>query len=335
MDGIGNTTFKTHAFQGLVVFYLLAFGCSQKPPNPPGISSLKPEETHTNCRALYEEAVRTAEVAQQRIELDPKPWPSIFYRTLGWVDLRGDGRKSRFAATWSYGTRMGEDILNLTPPDDSEPLELRVTWNALDMYYPNGLEWSANADDPAYAPEREFLDTIKYAYGYVAESDILCRTSDPNYAVHFWGKENGHIAEGPLKIRRYNKKPRGFDPSGRIRLEDGSVIYARYRSGLMAHDRQKDEYFLVYRADSQYNSVSVLAKVDSWLLIGLWGEGLVAVDTRDYYLKRCDSIKETIGKIEVMDTKIIIDDGRYELDRPIHRTGEKTRPCYFGPTGLK
>jgi len=312
----------------LIPLCLLVAGCDDKTPTRSNTSPTATEDP----RLVYERAVQAAEEAKARIELDPKPWPKYYDLARGWVDLRGDGRKSRFEAAAHWGTRMGEDILRMTPPGQSEQIELHLIWNSLDMYYSRGLAWSGNADDPNYAAEREFLETIKYAYGYMAESDILCRTDDPNYAVHFWGKENGHIAEGLLKLRRYRSKPQGFKPDGKVRLEDGNVIYARYRSGLMAYDKVNDEYFLVFRVDSQYNSVNTLAKAGSWLLLGLWGEGVVAVDLKDYYIKRFPSIKESIGKFDVTDSKIIIDDDRHELDLPIERTGEKTRPYYFGPT---
>ncbi len=331
-----NSSICRRVLVGLALVFLLpAAGCSDKSESTQTKTNQKSSDSSKDCRIRYEQAVKAAEEAKARIELDPKPWLERCYLTLGSVDLRGDGRKSRFEAVQYWGTRMGEDILRMTPPGESGQIQLHLVWNSLDMYYPSGLEWSDNATDPNYAPEREFLDTIKYAYGYIAESDILCRTDDPNYAVHFWGKENGHIAEGGLKLRRYKKKPQGFKPDKKPYLEDGNIIYARYRSGLMAYDRENEEYFLVFRVDSQYNSVNALAKAGSWLIIGLWGEGVVAVDLKDYYLKRFPSIKESIGKIDVTNSKIIIDDGRHELDFPIERTGEKIRPYFFGPTGLK
>jgi hypothetical protein len=61
----------------------------------------------------------------------------------------------------------------------------------------------------------------------------------------------------------------------------------------------------------------------------------VAVDLEDYYLKRFESLKGTIGKIEVTDSKIVIDDGKRELERPILRTGEKFRDYKFKLTSLK
>jgi hypothetical protein len=92
---------------------------------------------------------------------------------------------------------------------------------------------------------------------------------------------------------------------------------------------------LVFYPDSGWTSPSVFAKADSWLLICTWGGVLVAVDLEDYYLKRVESLKGTIGKIEVTDSKIIIDDGRREIERPILRTGEKFRDYKFIVTSLK
>jgi hypothetical protein len=103
----------------------------------------------------------------------------------------------------------------------------------------------------------------------------------------------------------------------------------------VAYDRRADEFFIIFYPDSGWFSPSVFAKVDSWLMIGTWMGDLVAVDLKDYYLKRFESSKGVIGKIEVTDTKIIVDDGRYEIERPILRTGEKFRDYKFKLTSLK
>ena len=70
-------------------------------------------------------------------------------------------------------------------------------------------------------------------------------------------------------------------------------------------------------------------------MIGTWMGDLVAVDLKDYYLKRFESSKGVIDKIEVTDSKIIVDDGRYEIERPILKTGEKFRDYRFKLTSLK
>ena len=118
-------------------------------------------------------------------------------------------------------------------------------------------------------------------------------------------------------------------------MEEGTIIYASYRSGVVAYEREADEYFLIFYPDSGWFPPNVLAKADSWLLIGTWGGVLVAVDLEDYYLKRFESLKGTIGKIEVTNSKIIVDDDRYEIERPILRTGEKFRDYRFKLTSLK
>jgi hypothetical protein len=224
--------------------------------------------------------------------------------------------------------------LTLLSPDKPEPVELYLFWSGLCMYYPPGVKWSANADDPDYTEEREFLEKIKYAYGYISEDDILARADDPNFAVHLWGKDNGRIQEGRITIRKYKGQPQ-YLSKAKPRLEDDNMVYASYRSGVVAYDRRADEFFIIFYPDSGWFSPSVFAKVDSWLMIGTWMGDLVAVDLKDYYLKRFESSKGVIGKIEVTETKIIVDDGRYEIERPIVRTGEKFRDYRFKLTSLK
>jgi len=314
---------------------LFPAGCKVKSASDvQGPSQLKSEEASGIYGSSYERELQAAQEAKALVELDDKPWPDMFHLTLGWVDLKGDGQKSRFKVIANWGSRQSEKFLTLVSPDKPEPIKLYLFWDSLCMYYPPGVKWSANADDPDYAEERKFLEKIKYAYGYISEADILNRADDPNFAIHFWGKDNGRIQEGRITIRKYKGQPKGF-LNAKLRLEEDAMVYASYRSGVVAYDSEADEYFLIFYPDSGWFSPNVLAKADSWLLIGTWGGVLVAVDLEDYYLKRFDSSKGAIGKIDVTDSKIIVDDGRYEIERPILRTGEKFRDYRFKLTSLK
>ncbi len=316
---------------------LLPTGCDvESADHIESTSQLKSAEASGIGGSSYERALRAAEEAKARIELDDTPWPDRYHSALGWVDLKRDGQKSRVKvrAFYSADGWATEKFLTLLSPDKPEPVKLYLFWSGLCMYYPPGVEWSENANDPDYAVEREFLEKIRYAYGYISEEDILARSDDPNYAIHLWGKDNGKIQEGRITIRKYKGQPRYLSKT-KPRLEEGPMIYTKYRSGVMAYDREADEYFLIFYPDSGWCPPNVLAKADSWLLIGTWGGVLVAVDLEDYYLKRFESLKGTIGKIEVTDSKIVIDDGERELERPILRTGEKFRDYKFKLTSLK
>ena len=186
-----------------IVTFLLPAGCDVKSKGHfQSASQLKSAEDSEDGSYSYEGALRAAEEAKARIELDDKPWPDMFHLTLGWVDLEGDGQKSRFKVIGNWGTRQSEKFLTLVSPNKPDPIKLYLFWDSLCMYYPPGMEWSENADDPDYAKEREFLEKIKYAYGYISEDDILARVDDPNYAIHFWGKDNGRIQEGRIVIRK-------------------------------------------------------------------------------------------------------------------------------------
>ncbi len=300
------------------------------------LSKLTSTEVSEDEVFSYERALQAAEEAKARIVLDDKPWPDRHHSMLGRVDLKGDGKKSLFKVR-VYGSgdgRATEKWLTLLSPGKPEPVKLYLFWSSLCMYYPPGVEWSENADDPDYAGERAFLEKIKYAYGYISEADILARADDPNYAIHFWGKDNGRIQEGRITTRKYKGRPKGLS-NAKPRLEEGTMIYTRYHSGITAYDREADEFFIIFYPDSAWFSPSVFAKVDSWLMIGTWLGDLVAVDLKDYYLKRFESSKGAIRKIEVTETKIVVDDGRYEIERPILRTGEKFRDYRFKLTSLK
>jgi hypothetical protein len=316
---------------------LLPAGCKDESAGEvQELSKLTLKEASEDEVFSYERALQAAEEVKARIELDDKPWPDRSYLMLGRIDLEGDGQKSRLKVR-IVGTADGfatEKWLTLLSPDKPDPIELYLFWNGLSMYYPPGVKWSANAGDPDYAEERKFLEEIKYAYGYISEENILARADDPNFAIHLWGKDNGKIQEGRITIRKYKGRP-GYLSKTKPHLEEGPMIYASYRSGVVAYDSEADEYFLIFYPDSGWFSPRVFAKVDSWLMIGTWMGDLVAVDLEDYYLKRFESSKGAIGKIEVTDSKIIVDDGRYELERPILKTGEKFRDYKFKLTSLK
>jgi len=284
----------------------------------------------------HQKAVAEAEELKGRIELAEKPWPGYRCITKGRIDITGDGNKSNIDVFADGLGFWSHRILTVKTPSKPEQVRLYMYWDGQDMYDPPHLGWSTNADDPLYAAEREFLEKIKYAYDYMPEQVILAQPENPSYAVHFWGKDNARIEQGALTIRRYKGKPVIDLSQRKPRREEGSLIFATSsRGSLFAYDREADEHFLLFHCDNKYNGPSVLAKVDSWLLIGLSGEGLVAVDLEDYYLKRFDSVKGTVGKIQVTDSKIILDQGRHTIPLPIEKTDQKNRPFYFGPRGAK
>jgi len=289
-----------------------------------------------NPMSRHDEAVAGAEELKGRIELSAKPWGGYRCIMKGQIDLRGDGKKSQIEVFADGLGFWSGRFLKVKTPEKPEEVRLDMYWDGQDMYDAPHLGWSRNADDALYGREREFLEKIKYAYDYVPEEVILAQPDNPDYAVHFWGKDNGRIEEGKLTIRRYKGKPTFGLSQDKPRWEEGPVVFAKSsRGSLFAYDREADEHFVLYHCDNKYNGPSVLAKMDSWLLIGLWGEGFAAVDLGDYYLKRFSSIKETIGKIEVTDLEIVLDDGRHRIPLPIERSGEKARPFYFGPRGAK
>ena len=116
-----------------------------------GPSRLESAEASDIGGSSYESALRAAEEAKARIELDDKPWPDMFHLALGWVDLKGDGQRSRFKVIGNWGTRQSEKFLTLVSPDKPDPIKLCLFWDSLCMYYPPGVRWSENANNPDYA----------------------------------------------------------------------------------------------------------------------------------------------------------------------------------------
>jgi len=243
--------------------------------------------------------------------------PGGWVQQIGTAELNGDGRRSLFIYSGGFGTRESEMYLTVLTPGKPGFTSLCMWFDGTDTDYGPDLHRSPNTKDPLYAPETAFLEAIKYAYDYISDEDILSRSDDPKFAAHLWGKDNGHLREGILTLRRYPGAPERCGSDRKVRLEVGRVIYSRCGSALMAYDADADEHYILYHARSTYFGPAVLKKVDSWLLIGLWGEGLVAVDLRDNYLKTLLAKRTSVGKIEVTDTEIILDDGAHVLDRSL------------------
>jgi hypothetical protein len=279
-----------------------------------------------------------AEEAKARIEFETKPDAGVHRPATGWVDLTGQGKKIRFeeeisttADGWAFGR-------TLTLISKDEPTLLHLDWDNWDVYYPPFARWSCNADDPLYTDERDFLETLKYAYGYISDEDILSQADDPKFAVHLWARDNGMIAEGRMTIRRYKGQPDWLAKEEHT-VEDGPITYALGPRGLgiWAYDRQADEHFIVFHANSWHcvvgQELANLAKVDSWLLFTTgeqWGKKhmrVVAVNVEDYYLKRLDLRPTDVPRhetIDVTDSRILI--SSFRIERPIRRTGERFRP---------
>ncbi len=243
--------------------------------------------------------------------------PGGWVQQIGTLELNEGGRRSLFIYSGSFGTRESEMYLTMLTPGKPGFTSLCMWFDGTDTDYGPDLHRSPNTEDPLYAPETAFLETIKYAYDYISHEDILLRADDPKFAAHLWGKDNGHVREGILTLRRYPGAPERCGSDRKVRLEVGRVTYSRCGSALMAYDADADEHYILYHARSTYFGPAVLKKVDSWLLIGLWGEGLVAVDLRDNYLKTLLAKRTSVGRIELTDSEIILDDGAHVLDRSL------------------
>jgi hypothetical protein len=278
----------------------------------------------------YHRALGSAQQQKRRVEFVDVPRMRVSFtgeakyeglsgwvQQMGTVQLGHEGRRSLFLVAGNYGTRESEIYLGLLTPGKAGYTALCMWFDGTDTDYGPDLHRGRNAEEPLYAPEVSFLETIKYAYDYISEQDILACADDPKFAAHLWGKDNGHLREGILTLRRYPGAPQRCGSDRKVRLEVDGVTYSRCGSALMAYDRDADEHYILYHARSTYFGPAVLERVDSWLLIGLWGEGLVGVDLRDNYLRTLLAKRTSVGKIEVTDSEIVLDDGAHVLARSL------------------
>ncbi len=48
----------------------------------------------------------------------------------------------------------------------------------------------------------EFLESIKYEYGYTGEKEINEQADNSSFACYFWAKDNGSIEDGRMNGKR-------------------------------------------------------------------------------------------------------------------------------------
>ena len=130
--------------------------------------------------------------------------------TYGTAALDDNGNDDLFIVAYGGGTGVGHVSLILLNPRLLEALVLTLEWDNQKTEVLPRLYRSSNFLDPRLAPERKFLEKIKYEYKYRTATDVEKKQDDPKYAYYFWKKDNGKTIDGPLFFRKY----KGLLPSG-------------------------------------------------------------------------------------------------------------------------
>ena len=60
------------------------------------------------------------------------------------------------------------------------------------------LSGTPNFEEPRFRREAEFLQGLKYDYGYVGKEDADKRIGDPHFAYYGWRRDNRDVSDGPI-----------------------------------------------------------------------------------------------------------------------------------------
>ncbi|MBF0278771.1 MAG: hypothetical protein HQM13_13305 [SAR324 cluster bacterium] len=243
-----------------------------------------------------------------------------FYGNLdqvGTIDLRSNGNQDIFFTNLDGGS--GETIvgLNLICPSKSETLSLSLTsFHEKTNPFPS-VKRSKNFFQKHLKEESEFLERIKFDYGFLDEKDAINQIDDPRLAYYFWKKFNARVEDGKIRIQQYPGKPRESNSIEDELTENGIVFTAHFRAGVVTFDQQKNEHSILFHPGSSDSWPIVLEKTGPYLLIGTKGEGLVIINTETSHLKRFqgDSFDREIWEIEVGPEKILLNQS-ISIDRP-------------------
>lgn len=230
----------------------------------------------------------------------------------GAVDLAGDGNEEVFVLNEDEGTGSRDELLLLIDPRDcaATGLIITVSRQATRMITPTA--GVGRYGYPGREAEKRFLDGVKYRFGFTGEDDVERGKDDPRYAYYFWARDNGGLADGRMKIRRYKGKSE-LKASVEAELKDGPVTYtAQSKAGVVAYDASKNQHYILFHPQDMDCWPTVLAKSGHYLIIGTRGEGAAAVDLKNFRLKRFrfGGPDDVVKSIDVKGSAVTINGGR-------------------------
>jgi len=216
---------------------------------------------------------------------------------IGTVDLySAEEGQAIFIAEGSGGSGGSTLVLHLVAPRSAEVVELAIHFSHQETERLTEITTSSNFHDSRLAREREFLESLKYDYGFVDEAVALRHRDDIEFAAYFWEQANGTVTDGPMLIRRLEGRY-ACGASVNDQVVDGDIEYtAFFKGAVWAYDHAKDESFVVFHPVFMYCWPTDLRKSGDWLLINTRGEGLAFVNTDTWHLKRVAvDVREVTG----------------------------------------
>lgn len=240
-----------------------------------------------------------------------------FISEVGTIDLSENENEDIFFVTESGGTGGHLISLSLINIKKEELIRLSLWFSSQATEAVTQVSMSDYFFAEDFQREEEFLESIKYEYGYIGEKEINEEIDNPDFAYYFWAKDNGSIEDGRMNIRRY-KGQRETRASVNDELRRDGITYTAYfKGGVVGYDEESNEHFVLFHPDDMYSWPTVLRLIGPYLLIGTRGEGLAIINLQSFHLKRyrLSPPNDEVGSLEVLHSKIVVNE-QEKIDLP-------------------
>jgi len=236
---------------------------------------------------------------------------------VGVVDLSDNENEDIFFVAESGGTRGHLISLGLINIQKEELIELSLWFSSQATEAVTQVSTSDYFFAEDFQRQEEFLESIKYEYGYIGEKEINEQVDNPDFAYYFWAKDNGSIENGRINIRRY-KGQHETGASINDELRKGGIAYTAYfKGGVVAYNEESNEHFVLFHPEDMYSWPTVLRLIGPYLLIGTRGEGLAIINLQSFHLKRyrLSPPNDEVRSLQVLHSKIVVNEQK-KIDLP-------------------
>ncbi len=240
-----------------------------------------------------------------------------FISEVGTVDLSENENEDIFFVRESGGTGGHLISLSLINIKKEELIGLSLWFSSQASEAVTQVSTSDYFFAEDFKKEEEFLESIKYEYGYIGEEEINEEIDNPDFAYYFWTKDNGSIEDGRMNIRRYKGKHK-TRASINDELRKGGITYTAYfKAGVVAYDQESNEHFVLFHPDDMYSWPTLLRLIGPYLLIGTRGEGLAIINLQSFHSKRyrLSPPNDEVRSLEVLHSQIVVNE-QEKIDLP-------------------
>jgi len=161
--------------------------------------------------------------------------------------------------------------------------------------------------------ESDFLEKLKYEYGFFDAESISDNNSNPEYMMETWKYYNDEVNNEKMKINNYKSTPPYYETNGLETLETDELILTSYfKSGVIAKNKNSNSFFVLFVPKNSYCWIQTMEKYKEYIILGTRGEGLAIINLNSLVLKRIDLGEDynDVKKLSVVNDRITINDNK-------------------------